>query len=194
MTRRRDLSKLIGAGALVICAGLFCREQLLARPSSLPDTHRHARLPEGPRGPRLHLQNLQRTDEPPPGLAWRDASAAERKAASAAIQAQLEAFRLNDYPKAHLHLSSVLKREFPNIEAFRHLVQGLYPELAHFQSVQYGRARATTSGMRVDIVVTVTGRDGITTETAYDLVREGNTFLVNSIAGGITRERPPDFA
>src|SRR5262249_23988353 len=100
----------------------------------------------------------------------------------------------NDYPEAHRHLSSVLKRELADVEGFRHLVQGLYPELAHFRSVHYGQARATYSGMRVEITVTVHGRDGVTTQAPYDLVREGKVFLIASIVGGITHERPPDFA
>jgi hypothetical protein len=189
---RRYLLKLLGAGAFVIGAGVFCREQLLARPRSAGEMRRPPQHAPPPRRPRL--QSLEQPGEPPPGLAWRPANAAERKAATGVIQAQLEAFRRNEYSEAHRHLSSVLKREFADREAFRHLVQGLYPELAHFQSVQYGHARATQSGMRVEIAVSVTGRDGITTQAAYDLVREGNTFLIASIVGGVSHERPPDFA
>jgi hypothetical protein len=193
MTRRRDLLKLLGAGALAICAVILLRESLLARPRTVePDRQRQPSAPPPRRTPLL--QSLRQPGEPPPDLAWRPASEAERQAVAAVIQSQLESFRTDDYRRGRERLSSVMKRGIPEPEGLRRMVRTLYPELAHFHSIQYGRARATRSGTRVEILVTVTGQDGGVAETAYDMIREGSTWLVASITGGISHGPPPDTA
>lgn len=118
----------------------------------------------------------------------RPAKAAERQAVAAAITAQLKAFQKGDFQKAAQYQSVNLKRNFPSIAAFRQMMKAGYPEFTNYKSVQFGDARADTSGRHVLMPVTLTGKDGITLHALYVMVKEGKVYRVDGVAGGV---RPP---
>lgn len=127
-----------------------------------------------------------------PQLTMVPASAAVRKAASASIKAQLNAFAKDDYSKAVQYQSAGLKRNFPSVGAFRQMMTTTYPEFAHYKSVQFGDARADSKGLHVMMPVTLTGQDGVTLKALYLLVKEGKTYKVEGVAGGARAPLPND--
>jgi len=122
----------------------------------------------------------------------RPAKAAERQAAILSIQTQLNAFARDDYKTAIIYQSAGLKKNFATPDAFRTMIVRAYPEFAHFKSVQFGAARADTTGNHLAIPVAVTGRDGITVRALYFLVRENKTYRIEGVHGGV--QAPPDRA
>src|SRR5205814_533673 len=59
---------------------------------------------------------------------WRPATTAERRAAIASIQAQLDAFRKDDYQQAVSYQSASLKRSFRSVTEFRRMMKRSYPQ------------------------------------------------------------------
>jgi hypothetical protein len=127
-----------------------------------------------------------------PSAPLRPAKAAERQAAVLSIQTQLNAFARDDYKTAITYQSAGLKKNFVSPDAFRTMMVRAYPEFAHFKSVQFGAARADTTGNHIAIPVVVTGRDGITVRALYFLVRENKTYRIEGVHGGV--QAPPDRA
>ncbi len=118
----------------------------------------------------------------------RPARPAERKAAIAAIVAQLAAFKRDDYAAAVQYQSAGLRRTFPGVRAFRQMMQTVYPEFAHYRSAQFGAAQAEPSGLHVVVPVTLMGQNGYIVQAAYVMVREGKAYRVEGVQGG---QRPP---
>lgn len=115
----------------------------------------------------------------------RPATVAEKKAATAAIEAQLKAFRAGDYEKAARYQSEGLRRGIGSIEAFRGMMQRSYPQFASYKSVSFGEARAERSGAAVQVQVVLTGKDGKTVRAVYVMVREEGEYRVASVFGGL---------
>lgn len=132
-------------------------------------------------------QGARPTSESPLGT-MRPAKAAERQAVSASITAQLKAFQKDDFQKAAQYQSAGLKRNFPSIAAFRQMMKTAYPQFTNYKSVQFGDARADSSGQHVLMPMTLVGRDGVTLHALYLMVKEGKTYHVEGVMGGA---KPP---
>ena len=118
---------------------------------------------------------------------WRMATELERKAAARSIQAQLDAFRKDDYRTAITWQSQSLKEIFPSIDQFRHMMITGYPQFAHYKSVEFGPAQADESGDHVRMMIHLTGRDGIKVSALYEMVLEEGAYRVRGVSGGVSR-------
>ncbi len=112
------------------------------------------------------------------------ASAPVRKAAAAAVRAQLDAFKKDDYRAAVKYQSSALKGNFPSITQFRQMITTTYPEFAHYKTVLFKDVRMDATGRHVLAQVTLTGQDGVTLNAVYMMVRENGGYKVDGVAGG----------
>lgn len=120
----------------------------------------------------------------PEAAPMRPAKAIERAAAINSIQAQLKAFRKDDYKTAVTYQSAGLRKNFASPEAFRAMMLRVYPEFAHFKSVRFSAAQCDPSGVHLAIPAAVTGQDGVTIHALYLMVREGKVYHVEGVAGG----------
>ncbi len=141
-------------------------------------------------GPLIRSASAQATDEADPSLGLRPAKADVRRAAVAAIQAQLQAFARGDYQAAMKYQSAGLKQNFPSPDAFRQMMEGAYPEFAHYKRVKFGVVKSDVSAQRVLVPVDLTGQDGTTVRAAYLMVREGKAYRVQGVVGGGHRPLP----
>lgn len=115
----------------------------------------------------------------------RPATEKEKKDASAAIEAQLKAFKADDYEKASKFQHSELRKNFPSPADFRRAIRTTYPQFAAYRSVSFGEARATTDGSHLEIKIVLTGQDGVTVRATYMMVREEGEYRVAGVQGGI---------
>lgn len=147
-------------------------------------------------GPWLRPASAQATGDPSPGMGLRPAKPEVRRAALAAIQAQLTAFGKGDYSAAIKYQSVGLKQNFSSPEAFRRMMEGAYPEFAHYKSVKFGVVRSDGSGQHVFVPVDLVGQDGVSVRAAYLMLREGKAYRVEGVLGGGHRPVPiaPDDA
>ncbi len=137
----------------------------------------------------LTLSPLARGQEDA-GPPMRLAKAAERLAAINSIQAQLKAFGKDDYKTAITYQSAGLRKNFASPDAFRAMMVHVYPEFAHYKTVQFGPAHCDLTGAHLAIPATVTGQDGVTVHAVYLLVREGKVYHIEGVGGGA--QPPPD--
>ena len=121
------------------------------------------------RGERMHEGNL------------RPASPAEKQAAILSITKQLDAFRSDDYKSAARCQSSMLKRNFASLEAFRQTIKRQYPVFADYKSVSYGQAMADPTGQYLKVMVAVTGRNGVRNLAEYLMVLENKVYRVDGV-------------
>ncbi len=135
-------------------------------------------------GPAMAPALAQAPDRPAGPMGMRPARPADRKAAIAAIGAQLAAFNKGDYAKAIQYQSMALRGSFASPETFQRMMETRYPEFVHSKSVRYGTASADANGLRVFIPVIVTGQDGVVVRAAYLMVREGKGYRVEGVLGG----------
>lgn len=141
-------------------------------------------------GPLIRPASAQAADELDPSVGLRAAKPEVRRAAIAAIQAQLTAFAKGDYTAAIKYQSAGLKQNFGSPDAFRQMMEGTYPEFAHYRKVVFGTVKSDISGQRVLVPVTLTGQDGVSVRAAYLMVREGKAYRVQGVAGGGHRPVP----
>ena len=116
---------------------------------------------------------------------------AERKAATASIEAQLKAFKADDYEKAAKYQSAGLRDQFRTVEEFRRAIREGYPQFANYKSVTFGEARCDEKGDALQIQATVTGQDGVTVRGVYIMVREEGEYRVTSVFGGMRVKPSP---
>lgn len=112
------------------------------------------------------------------------ASPSIRKAATAAIHAQLQAFQKDDYQTAVKYQSSNLKHRFHSVAHFRQTITSSFPEFAHYKSVQFQHVQADPRGRYAVVQVTLTGQDGVTINALYFMVRESGGYKVDGVVGG----------
>jgi hypothetical protein len=112
---------------------------------------------------------------------------AERKSAVDAIEAQLKAFKADDYKKAETYQSAGLRQNFRSTDEFREMMKKGYPQFANYKSVRFGDARCNAKGDQLQVRVTVTGQDGVTVRAVYLMVREEGQYRVGSV---FMEERP----
>lgn len=154
------------------------------RPAPL-DTGGAPRFSIAPSGPRTRGQSTP---------ALRSATERERALAIRSVVAQLEAFKRDDYRAATRFQSSALQRNFASIDDFRRVIQSLYPQFADYRKAHFGEARANRHGTRVEIPVTLTGRDGVVVEAEYSMVLENGLYRVAGVNGGIADHPTPHSA
>lgn len=135
-------------------------------------------------GPWIRPASAQANDEAGPSAAMQVAKPDVRRAATAAIQAQLQAFAKGDYQTAIKYQSAGLKQSFGSPETFRQMMEASYPEFAHYKKVKFGLVKSDVSGQRVLVPVDLTGQDGLTVRAAYLMVREGKAYRVQGVVGG----------
>src|SRR5262245_63802538 len=71
---------------------------------------------------RMHPPRVVRREKPaPPPPVRRPATEEERQAAIRSIQAQLDAFRKDDYARAALYQSAALRQQFDSLAEFRYM-------------------------------------------------------------------------
>lgn len=128
----------------------------------------------------------------PASAPTRPAKAVERLAAISSVQAQLQAFRKDDYKTAVSYQSAGMRHKFTSLAVFRTMMLKVYPEFAHSKSVRFGPANCDATGLHLAIPAAVTGQDGITVNALYLLVREGKVYHIEGVAGGA--QMSPDNA
>lgn len=116
----------------------------------------------------------------------RAATAAERKAASIAIRAQLDAFKKDDYKRAMIYQSKGLRKNFGTPEKFRAMMRFNYPQFAQYQKVEFGKSLAQGEGAETSLImpISLTGTDGIEVQATYVMVKEDGQYRVASVLGG----------
>ncbi len=115
---------------------------------------------------------------------------AEFKAATTAIEAQLKAFKADDYARALKYQSEGLRANFDSPDDFRRMMRRSYPQFANFKSVSFGEARASKDGNALRVPVTVTGQDRVVVKAVYVMLREKGEYRVGSVFGGVQHETP----
>jgi hypothetical protein len=158
----------VASGVLFVCGSAMGR--LLAAPHTA--------------APRLAA------DEKAPDEDTRKPTDAELKAATTAIEAQLKAFKADDYERALKYQSEDLRDNFESAAEFRRMMRKSYPEFANYKSIIFGEARATKNGEAIRISVTVTGMDRVVVKAVYVMVREKGEYKVGGVGGGTQPDTP----
>lgn len=128
---------------------------------------------------------------PGPEAGARKPTDAERKAVTGAIEAQLKAFKADDYAAAMKYQSAALREQVDSAEDFRRMIKNSYPQFAKYKSITYGNATCDPKAERVAIQVTVTGEDKITVKAIYLMVKEKDGYKVDGVEGGIKPRLDP---
>lgn len=95
------------------------------------------------------------------------------------IDAQLAAFRANDYPKAYTFAAGMIREMFP-AEQFETMVKTGYPLIAGSAKAEYGLSFDT--GEEAVVNVTVEGTDGRRTQYQYLLKKEDGAWKINGVS------------
>lgn len=167
MPRRNLLFCTLAAGVALLAGGAYSRCLLANRGADV-------RLAADP--------------EPPKEPAWRAAKEAERKAAIASIEAQLKAFKADDYGKAEKYQSSELRQNFRNPDDFRRMMRESYPEFANYKSAVFGEARCNETGELLEIPITLTGQNRVVVKATYMMIREDGGYRVLGVSGGLRKK------
>jgi len=176
MVRWKSLPLLLAASALLLAGGAY----LLPRAAAAREGAYLAADKDAPK-------EAPPTDEP----RLRAATEAERKAAIASIEAQLKAFRDDDYAKAEKYQHSSLRRNFDAPGQFRRMMREAYPQFANYKSATFGDAKCDEKGETLVIPVSVTGQDRLTVRAVYMLLKEDGEYRVAGVTGGIARKADP---
>ncbi|RYG62417.1 DUF4864 domain-containing protein [bacterium] len=115
--------------------------------------------------------------------AWKNATPVQRQAVAAVIRAQLEAFKRDDWNKAATYQSQGLRKKFGTTAHFRNAIEGTYPQFANYKTVAFAQARAL--GNSVEMVVRLTGKDGVKLIAIYQMVKEKGGYKVGGVQGGV---------
>ena len=98
---------------------------------------------------------------------------------TAVIDAQLAAFRANDYPKAYTFAAGGIKETFP-VENFETMVKTAYPLIAGAAKAEYGLAFDT--GEDAVVNVTVENAQGQRAQYQYTLSKEKGAWKITGVA------------
>ena len=102
---------------------------------------------------------------------------------TAVIDAQLAAFRENDYPKAYTFAADGIKEMFP-VENFETMVKTAYPLIAGAAKAEYGLAFDT--GEDAVVNVTVENAQGQRAHYQYTLSKEKGAWKIT----GVVEQKP----
>jgi leucyl/phenylalanyl-tRNA--protein transferase len=161
--------QIVFVAAALLCAVLVLRH---GRPHLLAPTQ----APQGPSGPISLNGPLGPLQKP---------TAQDRKAAIAAIQAQLDAFRKGDFKAAMRYQSRGMQQGIPSSAAFQQMMQRQYPAFLHFQSVTFQKARTPDHGNHVFFMIALHMPDKSQVQAIYMMSREGGVYKVNGVQGGM---------
>ena len=106
-----------------------------------------------------------------------------KKELSDIIDAQLAAFRANDYAKAYTFAASEIKDLFPASD-FEKMVRSAYPIIAHSSAADYGLAFDT--GEEAVVNVRVSNAENKSAEYQYLLKKEDGHWKI----GGVSELKP----
>ena len=106
-------------------------------------------------------------------------TAAVKQELTSVIDAQLAAFRANDYRKAYTFAAGMIKEMFP-AEQFETMVKTGYPLIAGSAKAEYGMSFDT--GEEAVVNVTVEGADGKQTQYQYLLKKEDGAWKINGVS------------
>ena len=98
---------------------------------------------------------------------------------TAVIDAQLAAFRANDYPKAYTFAAGAIQGMFSR-ERFEEMVKTAYPVIAGSAKAEYGLAFDT--GEEAVVNVTVENAGGKRVQYQYLLKKEDGAWKINGVA------------
>ena len=102
---------------------------------------------------------------------------------TAVIDAQLAAFRANDYPKAYTFAAGGIKEMFA-VESFESMVKTAYPLIAGSAKADYGLAFDT--GEEAVVNVTVENAQGRRAQYQYTLSKEQGAWKIT----GVVEQKP----
>jgi hypothetical protein len=125
--------------------------------------------------PAIPVQDVPRIPE------GRKPTEMEKKAAGAAIEAQLKAFKADDYATAMKYQSAALRENFESADEFRVAIKRGYPQFANYKSVTFGEAAASKDGERIVISITLTGQDGVIVKAIYAMIKEQGEYKVDGV-------------
>ncbi len=106
-------------------------------------------------------------------------TAAVKQELTVVIDAQLAAFRANDYPKAYSFAATAIQGMFSR-DRFEDMVKTAYPVIAHSAKAEYGLAFDT--GEEAVINVTVENAEGQRVPYQYLLKKEDGAWKINGVA------------
>jgi hypothetical protein len=115
---------------------------------------------------------------------WSLASVAQRRQAVSIVRAQLDAFKKGDYQRALSYQSSGLRHNFMSARDFRRIIRSSYAHFAEHRSVSFGTVRFNKRNQMLSVPITLLGDDGILVRARYWMVREGNTYRIQTVSGG----------
>ncbi len=114
-----------------------------------------------------------------PGSAAHPSTAPVKQELTAVIDAQLAAFRANDYPKAYTFAAEAIQGMF-STNRFEEMVKTTYPVIAGSAKAEYGLAFDT--GEEAVINVTVESADGKRAQYQYLLKKEDGAWKINGVS------------
>lgn len=179
---------------LLLAAGVLAPFRVTAAPRTALRPVLQEKTPEGDTGAKPDKnQGTPGESTPAPRAApvpelVRTATEDEKKAAAAAIEAQLKAFRSDDYAAAMRYQSSGLRRDLGSVTDFRQMMRRQYPQFVNYREVEFREARASQDGNMVEVKVVLTGMDRVIVRATYAMVREQNEYRVL----GVVPVRPPN--
>jgi hypothetical protein len=101
-----------------------------------------------------------------------------RDALHAVINAQLDAFRKDDYAGAYVFADGAIKNQFP-LESFEHMVRTGYPAIAHSTSAKCGLSFDNGDEAVVNVRVFSANREPI--DYQYTLHRDGQNWRITGV-------------
>jgi hypothetical protein len=101
-----------------------------------------------------------------------------RDALHAVINAQLDAFRKDDYAGAYIFADGAIKNQFP-LESFERMVRTGYPAIAHSTSAKCGLSFDNGAEAVVNVRVFSENRDPI--DYQYTLRRDGQNWRITGV-------------
>ena len=109
-------------------------------------------------------------------------SDADRSTFQSIITGQIEAFRADDGAAAYGYAAPLIRRIFPNPDAFMGMVRKGYQPVYRPQSYRFGDAGFSASGRPIQRVMLV-GPDGLTYEAIYTFEQQPDgTWQINGCA------------
>lgn len=94
------------------------------------------------------------------------------------IEAQLGAFRKDDYPAAYKYAAAAVKAQFP-LPAFERMVRQGFPYIAQSSSAQFGVI--LDNGEQAVVNVTISGRTGRSRHYQYIMQRESGVWRIGAV-------------
>ena len=101
-----------------------------------------------------------------------------KDALHAVINAQLAAFRKDDYAGAFVYADSALKNQF-SVEGFERMVRTGFPAIAHSTSAKCGLSFDNGDDAVVNVRVFSTGREPV--DYQYTLRRDGESWHITGV-------------